>query len=397
MTRDNPTTNRENIESFFKNTSQLLAEANSHSRVQEIVRTAARRLCEADGAAFVLRDQDQCFYVDEDAISPLWKGQRFPIVNCISGWAMLNRQSTSIPNIFEDSRVPVDAYRPTFVRSLLMVPINRADPIGAIGIYWADQHVTTQDQVDIVERLAEVTFDAIVRVGLESIPEDPLPQEIRSSLAEQESSSQSATAHTKLESVLSQEDLARDLHDTVLQRIFATLIILQDAKSQNIDEELESKLNTCVHHLNTAIRELRGVIFGLEYGHKILGQRHNKVLGLAAEFARLSGIVPSVNVEFNLELLDEGSFDDLVSVTRELLSNVARHAHADECTMSIYVVEDHMCLEITDNGRGFSSDHEIGNGHRNARTRAQAHSGSFEVSTRDGSGTRSLWRIRVTF
>jgi hypothetical protein len=62
--------------------------------IQEIVRGGARRLTGADGATFVLRDGDKCFYADEDAIEPLWKGQRFPLEQCISGWAMRNRSPT---------------------------------------------------------------------------------------------------------------------------------------------------------------------------------------------------------------------------------------------------------------------------------------------------------------
>jgi len=62
-------------------------------RVAEIVRKAARRLTRADGVTFVLRDQDRCHYYDEDAIAPLWKGRRFPLESCISGWVMINRQA----------------------------------------------------------------------------------------------------------------------------------------------------------------------------------------------------------------------------------------------------------------------------------------------------------------
>ena len=65
----------------------------------EIVRSAARAVTEADGATFVLRDGELCFYADEDAIAPLWKGQRFPMSECISGWAMLAKQSVCVPDI----------------------------------------------------------------------------------------------------------------------------------------------------------------------------------------------------------------------------------------------------------------------------------------------------------
>lgn len=64
---------------------QRLSEARTIQAIQDIVRCAARRLTGADGATFVLCDNDQCHYVDEDAIGPLWKGQRFPMTSCVSG------------------------------------------------------------------------------------------------------------------------------------------------------------------------------------------------------------------------------------------------------------------------------------------------------------------------
>ena len=113
---------------------QELSLARSLDRVTEIVRHAAREMVEADGATFVLRDGEHCFYKDEDAIAPLWKGKRFPLETCVSGWAMLNKQPAVIPDIYVDARIPQDAYRPTFVKSLVMVPIRTLEPIGAIGV-----------------------------------------------------------------------------------------------------------------------------------------------------------------------------------------------------------------------------------------------------------------------
>src|SRR5262245_61111741 len=78
------------------NAIQRLSLARSLTDIQEIVRSAARRLTGADGATFVLRDGLHCYYADEDAISPLWKGERFPLQKCISGWAILNRKSVVI-------------------------------------------------------------------------------------------------------------------------------------------------------------------------------------------------------------------------------------------------------------------------------------------------------------
>jgi diguanylate cyclase (GGDEF)-like protein len=145
---------------------QELSLARDIDEIQRIVRTAARRLVGADGATFVLRDGSQCFYADEDAIEPLWKGQRFPLEACVSGWAMLNREVATIPDIYADDRVPHDAYRPTFVKSMLMVPIRRADPLGAIGMYWAEQHEPSAREISAGQALADSTAVALEHVLL---------------------------------------------------------------------------------------------------------------------------------------------------------------------------------------------------------------------------------------
>ena len=143
---------------------QHLSLARDLPTVMDIVRHAARKLTGADGATFVLRDNGKCFYAEEDAISPLWKGQRFPMSACISGWAMLNKQPAVIEDIYADPRIPADAYRPTFVRSLAMVPIRTIDPVGAIGNYWATQHLPSPEQLKVLQALADVTAVAMENV-----------------------------------------------------------------------------------------------------------------------------------------------------------------------------------------------------------------------------------------
>lgn len=145
---------------------QELSLARSLETIMKIVRVAARELTHADGASFVLRDKEQCFYADEDAIAPLWKGQRFPMDICISGWTMRNRQPVIISDIYEDDRIPFAAYQPTFVKSLAMVPIRTLDPIGAIGIYWAQIHQPTPEEVELLQALADTTAVALENVQI---------------------------------------------------------------------------------------------------------------------------------------------------------------------------------------------------------------------------------------
>src|SRR3954453_22845293 len=107
---------------------QRLSQGRDVATVQNALRRAARRLTGADGATFVLCDGDRCHYVDEDAIRPLWKGQKFPMSACVSGWAMINKQTVVIGDVFADDRVPHDVYRATFVKSMVMVPVRVEDP-----------------------------------------------------------------------------------------------------------------------------------------------------------------------------------------------------------------------------------------------------------------------------
>ncbi|OYW76235.1 MAG: hypothetical protein B7Z26_10750, partial [Asticcacaulis sp. 32-58-5] len=82
---------------------QALSNARDLNTVIRIARDAARELLDADGATFVLREGDKCFYADENAIAPLWKGKRFPMHLCVSGWVMSNRKSVVIEDIYADN------------------------------------------------------------------------------------------------------------------------------------------------------------------------------------------------------------------------------------------------------------------------------------------------------
>lgn len=140
---------------------QELSHARDMDMVMQVVRRAARRLTGADGATFVLLDHgadgDHCYYADEDAIGPLWKGGRFPVSSCISGWAMINKATAVVPDIYADERIPVDLYEPTFVRSLVMAPIRKSDPLGAVGTYWKDRRTPTEEEIAILEALTDIT------------------------------------------------------------------------------------------------------------------------------------------------------------------------------------------------------------------------------------------------
>lgn len=129
-----------------------------------VLRRAARELTGADGVTIVLRDRDLCYYADEDAIGPLWKGRRFPIRDCVSGWAMLNRKRVVVPDIHQDPRIPLSAYEPTFVKALAMVPVRAEQPLAAIGAYWSTPHTATELELYVLETLAAIAARPLERM-----------------------------------------------------------------------------------------------------------------------------------------------------------------------------------------------------------------------------------------
>lgn len=143
-----------------------LSLARGFDEITAIVRSGARPLVGCDGITFVLRDNDKCFYADEDAIAPLWKGQRFPLESCISGWSMLHKDVAVIEDIYADPRIPHAAYRPTFVKSLVMVPVRHDDPIGAIGAYWARRKMPDENEIRTLRRIANSAAVAMTNVAL---------------------------------------------------------------------------------------------------------------------------------------------------------------------------------------------------------------------------------------
>ena len=145
---------------------QALSLARDLDTVMDIVRHAARKLVAAQGASFVLREDDLCFYAQEDAISPLLKGKRFALEACVAGWTMLNRQSIALADISNDARVPRHVYLGTFVKSLAIAPIRTASPVGAIAVYWAQPHEASKHEMAMLTALADSTSVALEAVDL---------------------------------------------------------------------------------------------------------------------------------------------------------------------------------------------------------------------------------------
>jgi len=153
------------LEILIESVKQLAA-AQTVEKVQQIVTDAGRKLVNSDGSTIVFLDDGECYYAFEDAYEPLWQGSRFPAEECISGWVMMNQQPAIIEDVYNDARIPVEIYKPTFVKSLVMVPVTGIEVIGAIGNYFKNRYLPTEAEVKLLQTLADAAATAIGNIRL---------------------------------------------------------------------------------------------------------------------------------------------------------------------------------------------------------------------------------------
>ncbi|WP_346319948.1 GAF domain-containing sensor histidine kinase [Chitinophaga sp. YIM B06452] len=231
---------------------QEMSLARNLESVMRIVRTAARQLTGADGASFVLRDQGMCYYADEDAIAPLWKGQRFPMDICVSGWAMLNKKPAVIEDIYKDKRIPIDAYRPTFVKSLVMVPVRSIDPIAAIGNYWASKHFPTDEEVELLQSLADITAVNMENVQVYSELEQRVKERTQELIDSLEREKQMNAVKSRMVSMASHE------FKTPLSAILSSAFLLEKQMGEDAEGKKTKhfgRIKSCVDNLTAMLND----------------------------------------------------------------------------------------------------------------------------------------------
>ena len=192
------------------------------------------------------------------------------------------------------------------------------------------------------------------------------------------------------------ERIARDLHDTVLQRLFGLGLELQ-AIAMKEQGETGARVERAVDEIDTIIKEIRTSVFTLGAARRegSLGQELGDII---AQSARVLGFSPRLNIQGPLEnMISPRVRPDLTAALREALGNVARHARANVVSVDIIVHDYSLVLRVIDNGRGLPADFDLnpGNGLRNLRARAAAHDGSCTVDAPAEGGTRVEWSIPI--
>jgi signal transduction histidine kinase len=202
---------------------------------------------------------------------------------------------------------------------------------------------------------------------------------------------QAVADHEELMLVADRDRIARDLHDLVIQRLFATGLQLQGARRMAGDDEIASRIDNAVADLDVTIRDIRSTIFELQHARD--ASLRADVQGVAHEYVPVLGFTPLVRTSGPVDTaVPEPVGAQLLAVLREALSNVARHAGAEAAVVEVEVADGSVTLRVTDNGRGLPVDrHE--SGLRNVRRRAAEHRGTVRLLPEEPHGTRMEWTV----
>ncbi len=190
------------------------------------------------------------------------------------------------------------------------------------------------------------------------------------------------------------ERIARDLHDKVIQRLFATGMTLQTMLPVTGRDDLSNRINDAVDELDVTIREIRSTIFALQAP----AQRGLRVsiFALIDGAREVLGFSPELHMDGPIDtLVSEKAAEHLLSVLQEALSNVAQHAGASHVNVTVEVGTD-VVVRVTDNGKGIPTPRENGRGLHNLERRATTMGGDLSVSALETGGTIVEWRVPIT-
>jgi GAF domain-containing protein len=340
----------------------------------------ARELVRADVATIARPDPDGKTLVIDVADGDLadgLNGRRFPTAGTVSGTVLRTGETVVVDDASKDHRVGQPQVRAGDVGPALWVPlVTRGLPFGTLSVARSRQGTPFSPlEIDLVR-----SFAAQASVILEH-------DQARQSLQ-------------RVSDLERNEQMARDLHDTVIQRLFAIGMSLQASLGIVAEPVVRDRIARSVDDLDVTIRQIRTVIFGLEESPAGLAPGLRiRTLELTRESAGLLGFEPGVAFSGAVDtLVPDAIVTEVLATLREALANVARHAAASTVNIDLSVDQGRLCLEVADNGVGIKLTRpELTSGHglTNMRARAQRLGGGFEAEAPADGGTRLRWQVSI--
>jgi signal transduction histidine kinase len=355
----------------------LASELDLDSVLQRIVRLAVDITDARYGALGVLTEdgtQIERFVTEgiseevRAALGPL------PVGHGILGLLIEERRPMRIPDISKDPRsYGFPPHHPP-MHSFLGAPVKALGQVFG-NIYLTEKRGAPEFDEDDEAALVVLATQAGVAVENARLHEETqrAQQELR-----------------RLEVFEERERIARELHDGVIQSLFAVGMGLQGTAALASDQTLSARIEEAVEEIDRAIRDLRNYIFGLRPGILADRQLDQALTALAEEFETRSEVLTVVAVDPAAAAEVASKAADIVQVAREVLSNVGRHASAATCRVSLRFAEDatDVELEIDDDGTGFDLDApRTGMGLANLERRLENMGGTLTIHSVAGEGT----------
>ena len=353
-------------------TTALLSSTEPHRRPLQLIAERARVLTDAEQAiVLVPSDPD----VPDEEVDTLVVsaavglhaaevlGQRVPVEGSTSGSVFRSGQ----PLITESLKYPIEAFTDVGQRPAIMMPLRAHDRVaGVIAVARGSDHPPfNETYLDLVSDFA--THAAIALV-LASAREDARALTI---LAER-------------------ERIAHDLHDHVIQRLFATGMDLQGTLARARSPEVVERLNRTLDDLQTIIEEIRTTIFQLKSPARKNGNFRHRIQRVVADLTENRDIVTTVRMHGPMSAVGGELADHAEAVAAEAISNALRHSGASRLTVEISVA-DMFVLDIVDNGCGIPDGNSRHSGLANMKLRAEQLGGTCEITNPPGGGTRVHW------
>jgi signal transduction histidine kinase len=345
----------------------------------DLIARQAREIADADLVTVVLPMPDSDRLMVEVAAAReevQLAGYQFPPENTLSGQAIATGRPVMIDDAAHQNIIPIHLLTALPVGPVMAVPMSTSNGVrGALVVGRAiDGRPFDADDLDMA-----MTFANHAAVSLEL-----------------------ADARTSEQRIVILEDrdrIARDLHDHVIQRLFAAGLSL-DGLLGSVPAPASNRISAVVDEIDETIRQIRTSIFELR-GHlgPATGSVRNQLLAVISEVRPLLHAEPQVDFVGPIDsVVPEPTVEDLLAVLRESLSNVARHAHADKVHVRLSASSTETHLEVTDDGVGFSQATRR-SGLANLRARAELRGGSLTIdspvhpSSPDKPGTRIHWTV----
>jgi signal transduction histidine kinase len=352
---------------------QRLLSGDPRGEVLDLVTSQALGISGADLVVLALPAGDQKQLVIEHACgdgAAEALGLVLPAEGSASGIVMAGGKPLAIDDFSSDSRVAQVAREHMPLGPAVLVPLGPGGDVR--GVLTAGRH---QGALPLPPAAVEmlITFAAQAGIGLE--------------LAEHRREAQ------RLALFEDRDRIARDLHDLVIQRLFATGMSLQGATALLRDPEAASRVERAVDALDETIKDIRSAIFELQsHGQADLLLVRARILGIVEEMTDSLGYSPGLRMAGQLDTRVPGpTAEQLLAALREALANVAKHARASRVDVAVEAGRD-LLLTVRDNGTGLGKSTRR-SGLANLAERAAELGGTMRAASAEGGGTELEWRV----